>query len=143
MYKNLVLLLFLSLVSMLFITIPVNAASSGLVGWWKLVETSGTIAADSSSMSNDVALGGNPAWITGYINGALEFDGDGTNLGFADGHSEYWKWDGPRTIEVAEMDYNQLQGSGHLSNLAYQPDNEDLHNVQRGAWGKLVYAPRQ
>jgi prepilin-type processing-associated H-X9-DG protein len=33
--------------------------------------------------------------------------GDGMNLGFIDGRSEYWKGDDPRTIEVAKMDYHQ------------------------------------
>lgn len=67
--------------------------------------------------------------------------GDGTDLGFADGHSEYWKWDDRRTIEVAEMDFDLWQGSGRLGDQAYQPGNEDLHKVQRGAWGKLGYVP--
>ena len=67
--------------------------------------------------------------------------GDGTNLGFADGHSEHWKWDDPRTIEVAEMDLNQWQGSARLGDLALQPGNEDLHKVQKAAWGKLGYVP--
>ena len=69
--------------------------------------------------------------------------GDGTDFGFADGHSEYWKWDDPRTIEVAEMDFAQWQGAGRNSSLASQPGNKDLHKVQKGAWGKLGYAPSQ
>jgi prepilin-type processing-associated H-X9-DG protein len=67
--------------------------------------------------------------------------GDGTNLGFADGHSDYWKWGDPRTIEVAEMDLDQWQGSGRFSDLAHQPGNKDLHKVQKGAWGQLGYIP--
>ena len=65
--------------------------------------------------------------------------GNGTNLGFADGHSEYWKWKDPRTIDIANMDYNYWQSTGRLGDLAYSPGNEDLHRVQRGAWGKLGY----
>jgi len=42
--------------------------------------------------------------------------GNGTNFSFADGHSEYWKWKG-----------------------GAQPNNEDLHRVQRAFWGKLGY----
>jgi len=48
-----------------------------LIGWWKLDETSGTIAADSSSNGNDGALMGDPQWVSGWINGALNLDGDG------------------------------------------------------------------
>ncbi len=67
--------------------------------------------------------------------------GNGTNLGFADGHSEYWKWNDPRTIDIAQMDYNQWQNSGRQSSMASSPGNEDLHKVQRGAWGQLGYVP--
>lgn len=67
--------------------------------------------------------------------------GDGTNMGFADGHSEYWKWKDLRTVEVAKMDYDQWQGSGRNGSLSTQPGNEDLHRVQRGVFGKLGYEP--
>jgi len=65
--------------------------------------------------------------------------GDGTNFSFADGHSEYWKWKDPRTVEVAEMDYDQWQSSGRHGDLSNSPGNEDLHRVQRGVWTKLGY----
>ncbi len=37
--------------------------------------------------------------------------GDGTNFGFADGHSEYWKWKDPRTVDVAKADYTVWQNT--------------------------------
>lgn len=67
--------------------------------------------------------------------------GDGTNFGFADGHSEYWKWKDPRTLEVAKADYDAWQNSGRNGAEATQPGNEDLHRVQRGVWTKLGYEP--
>ena len=67
--------------------------------------------------------------------------GDGTNLSFADGHGEYYKWKDPRTIEIAEMKYDYWQLTGRFGNLAYSPGNEDLHKVQRAVWGKLGYTP--
>ncbi|HPC95504.1 MAG TPA: prepilin-type N-terminal cleavage/methylation domain-containing protein [Sedimentisphaerales bacterium] len=67
--------------------------------------------------------------------------GDGTNFGFADGHSEYWKWKDPRTLEVAKADYDTWQNSGRNSAQATQPGNEDLHRVQRGVWTRLGYEP--
>jgi len=67
--------------------------------------------------------------------------GDGTNFGFADGHSEYWKWKDPRTIDTAELDYDYWQGTGRNGGEATQPGNEDLHRVQRGVWTKLGYEP--
>lgn len=68
--------------------------------------------------------------------------GDGTNVSFADNHSEYWKWDDPRTIEIAEMNYGLWQGSVRLTDEARSPGNPDLHRVQRGAFGgPLGYDP--
>ncbi|MDH7598037.1 MAG: prepilin-type N-terminal cleavage/methylation domain-containing protein [Sedimentisphaerales bacterium] len=67
--------------------------------------------------------------------------GDGTNLAFADGHSEYWKWKDGRTLKVAKADFAWWQGIGRKSSEATQPGNPDLHAVQRGCWGKLGYSP--
>jgi prepilin-type N-terminal cleavage/methylation domain-containing protein/prepilin-type processing-associated H-X9-DG protein len=67
--------------------------------------------------------------------------GDGTNFALADGHAEYWKWKDPRTIQVAEMDFDLWQSSGRNGPLSYSPGNEDLHSVQRGVWTKLGYTP--
>lgn len=50
-----------------------------LVGYWKLDETSGTIAADSSIYDNNGLLNNmdpNTDWVAGKINGALDFDGE-------------------------------------------------------------------
>jgi len=67
--------------------------------------------------------------------------GDGTNFGFADGHSEYWKWKDPRTLDVAKADYTQWQNSGRNGAESFSYGNEDLHRVQRGVWTKLGYTP--
>jgi len=55
--------------------------------------------------------------------------GDGTNFSFADGHSDYWKWQDPLTIEF---------GTGEISTVR-QPGNPDLIRMQKGMWGKLGY----
>lgn len=50
----------------------------GIVGYWKLDETSGTTAADSSGSGNDgtlVNMDPGMDWVTGRINNALDFDG--------------------------------------------------------------------
>jgi prepilin-type N-terminal cleavage/methylation domain-containing protein/prepilin-type processing-associated H-X9-DG protein len=67
--------------------------------------------------------------------------GDGTNFSFADGHSEYWKWRDPRTIEIAKMDNGYWQGTGRHADISTSTGNPDLHKVQRAAWGKLGYTP--
>lgn len=55
--------------------IEAAAADPGLKGWWKLDETSGTKAADSSGLGNDGTLKNGPAWIKGFKANALKFDG--------------------------------------------------------------------
>jgi len=60
---------------------------TGLVGWWKLDESSGLTAADSSGNGNDGTLTNmsGDEWTTGQIDGALELDGsnDYVNVGDA------------------------------------------------------------
>jgi hypothetical protein len=48
-----------------------------LVGWWKLDEGAGAIAADTCDAHHAGTLVGNPKWGQGAIDGALEFDGKG------------------------------------------------------------------
>jgi len=58
----------------------VSAADPNLVGWWKLDETSGMTAADSSGYGNDGTLSGylgGDEWTTGIDGGALRFNWDG------------------------------------------------------------------
>ncbi len=45
-----------------------------LIGHWKLDETEGDIAYDSAG-NNHGTLNGDPQWVSGFIDGALEFDG--------------------------------------------------------------------
>jgi hypothetical protein len=54
-----------------------NNYSIDPVGWWKLDETAGTVAADSSENANDGTLLGDPQWVDGKIGGALQLDGAG------------------------------------------------------------------
>jgi len=59
---------------------PNNAGSTpnvtgNLAGWWKLNETNGTSAADSSGNSNTGTLLNGPTWATGLMAGGLDYDG--------------------------------------------------------------------
>jgi prepilin-type processing-associated H-X9-DG protein len=56
--------------------------------------------------------------------------GAGTNLSFADGHAEYWKWMDQRTLKVSRQE-------GDWQSLVNLPDNPDIPRL-RGAWGQLV-----
>lgn len=50
--------------------------TTGLVGWWKFDEGSGTNAADSGSGGNAGTLTNSPTWVSGKIgNSAISFDG--------------------------------------------------------------------
>jgi hypothetical protein len=55
--------------------VAAGTASADLVAHWRLDETSGTTAYDSSGNGNDGTLNGNPQWAAGMIGGALHFDG--------------------------------------------------------------------
>jgi prepilin-type N-terminal cleavage/methylation domain-containing protein/prepilin-type processing-associated H-X9-DG protein len=70
--------------------------------------------------------------------------GDGTNFSFADGHSEYWKWNDPRTVKIGKTDLTAADETLNPSNLQdpyWSLGNQDLYRVQRGAWGGLGYTP--
>jgi Concanavalin A-like lectin/glucanases superfamily len=49
--------------------------TSGLVGWWKFDEGSGTTTADSSGNGYTGTLYNSPTWITGQIGGGMSFNG--------------------------------------------------------------------
>ena len=57
--------------------------TTGLVGYWKFDENSGTVAADSSGHDNNGSLQGGVTWANGYTNSDLNFDGgnDDVNAG--------------------------------------------------------------
>ena len=63
---------------------------------------------------------------------------DGATFSFADGHSEYWKWKGKETVEIAKR-----QDKMHTNNEpARTADGKrDLYRVQKAVWGKLGYPP--
>ena len=62
--------------------------------------------------------------------------GDGTNVAFADGHADYWKWKATETIKEgrAREDSTSAQWTPKTPE-----GKEDLHRIQRGCWGRLGY----
>jgi hypothetical protein len=46
------------------------------VGWWSFDEKTGTVAADLSPNKNDGTLINGPTWVTGQIDGGVQFDGN-------------------------------------------------------------------
>ncbi|MDP3948490.1 MAG: LamG domain-containing protein, partial [bacterium] len=53
--------------------------SSGLVGYWKFDEGSGTSTQDSSGNGNTGVISGSPSWVTGKIGDAINFRGNTTD----------------------------------------------------------------
>lgn len=62
--------------------------------------------------------------------------GEGTNVSFADGSVDYWKWKGKKTIETGKM-ANPL----HQMQPETEAEFEDLFRVQRAVWGRLQNDP--
>jgi prepilin-type N-terminal cleavage/methylation domain-containing protein/prepilin-type processing-associated H-X9-DG protein len=88
--------------------------------------------------TNMSALGGYTAWDLHMVQTNWSWwdpppvrHGDGTNWAFADGHSDYHKWEDPRTIEFGK----QTRPS---ANSAAQPDNPDLLWAAQVVWGNKL-----
>jgi len=60
---------------LVFSLILTSTASAELVGWWKFDDGTGTTAVDSSGNGNDATVYGDPQWIDGWLDGAIQFDG--------------------------------------------------------------------
>lgn len=58
---------------------------------------------------------------------------NGMTFSFADGHSEYWKWQDKRSIELAKDKTYTFDQLG----------NQDMYRVQIGIWGRLGYDPTE
>jgi prepilin-type N-terminal cleavage/methylation domain-containing protein/prepilin-type processing-associated H-X9-DG protein len=65
---------------------------------------------------------------------------EGNTFSFADGHVEYWRWQGKETIANSLTDPKNKHGT-----YRYKPTTnggfKDLHNVQKAVWGELLYKP--
>ena len=70
--------------------------------------------------------------------------GDGTNVAFADGHSDYWKYKGKKTLEIGKLAAVPGRTATDLHQMAPEsPDDyEDLYKMQKAIWGRLGYTPR-
>lgn len=73
-----------------------DTLTEGLVGYWKLDETSGTTAADSSGNGNTGTLTNGPTWVTGKIGNGLDFDGSNDYVDASAGSS--LKINGPQSM---------------------------------------------
>lgn len=70
--------------------------------------------------------------------------GNGTNFSFSDGHSEYWKWSDPRTVQIGKADLYETPDilSPGIDDPYWSKGNPDMHKVSRGCFdGKLGFTP--
>ncbi|MFC1781607.1 hypothetical protein ACFLZ8_05040, partial [Planctomycetota bacterium] len=65
--------------------------------------------------------------------------GDGTTFSFADGHGEYWKWIGAKTLSNSKI--FPPTSAQHNLQPESQEDYKDLYRFQRAVWGRLGYTP--
>jgi hypothetical protein len=63
------------LLAVCFVTLAMADITTDLVGWYKFDDGSGSTAADSSGNSYNGTIAGTATWVTGAVNGALQFDG--------------------------------------------------------------------
>lgn len=66
--------------------------------------------------------------------------GKGTVVSFADGHAAFISWTDPRTIDWAQLTWQEAEAQKGGS-LTTQGGNEDLEEIQKACWGKLGYTP--
>ena len=81
---------------------PTNALSNGLLAWWKMDETGGTFAADSSGdgLSATNSLG---TFAPGYLSNALYFNGSNSAAAFAS----------PDTVQMTVAGWARADGQGN------------------------------
>jgi len=67
--------------------------------------------------------------------------GDGTNVSFADGHADYWKYMGSKTLRTGKLAAVSGLNASNLHQMQPEsPDDyEDLHKMQKAVWGRLGY----
>jgi hypothetical protein len=64
---------------------------------------------------------------------------DGVTVGFADAHSEYWKWKGYETVKLGK-EAQRADPRNHITPQSPK-GKEDLLRLQIAVWGKLGYNP--
>ena len=62
--------------------------------------------------------------------------GDGTNVAFADGHAEYWKW---KAVETVREGRARQDSAPKKWTPKTDEGKEDLKRMQIGCWGRLGY----
>ena len=69
--------------------------------------------------------------------------GDGTNVSYADGHADYWKYKGMKTLEIGKLAAVPGLDAHPLHQMQPESDDDyqDLYKMQKAVWGALGYSP--
>ena len=116
-----------------------TADLAGLVGWWKLDESGGTSAEDSSDNDNNGTLMGGPQWQPsgGKVDGALKFDGmnDYVDTGYTANLST---WTVAVWVKSPNAPSSENQSGPVHCEKNYQINWNHMDNSFRGAAGVQV-----
>mgnify|MGYP003394091848 CR=1 FL=1 len=124
-------------IALLFIlTFAINSHAdirTGLVGYWRLNESSGTTTADASGYGNTGTLIASPTWTGGKIGNALSLDGssqyvnvpDNSNISITSGTIAFWvnaASTNNSQVIISKGNYNYMvyffnRGSGQVINF--------------------------
>ncbi|MCX6619815.1 MAG: hypothetical protein NTY38_01795, partial [Acidobacteria bacterium] len=74
-----------------------GGSTAGLAGWWKLDETSGALAADSSGNGNGGTLQSGATWAAGKLGNAVNLDGSNGHIQGATAGNAFPVGNSPRT----------------------------------------------
>ena len=116
-----------------------NQTVGDIVGCWKLDETSGTTAADSTGYGNNgtvITMNPPTGWTTGQIDGALRFDGGNNYVSLPIGSvinsltnctiSSWVNWSGSGSSWQRIWDF----GTGQTCNMFLTPNNGDTGSMR-------------
>jgi hypothetical protein len=140
MSKRLLCSFSLALVCGLALTSVTSAADPSLVGWWKLDETSGTTAADSSGNGNTGTVNGPATWVAGQLGGGLQLSGTNNYVECGNGASLNMRaqvtlsaWIKPTTAGNGQHQHYVTKGDTCYA-LKHNTGNYMEFNVYDGAW---------
>jgi type II secretory pathway pseudopilin PulG len=87
--------------------------------------------------------GGNWGWYQGW--GAPLHHSNGTCMSFADGHSEYWKWEDPCTVSFAKswLEWGHQGATGPLPPAPTGRYNPDYIRLHKAIWGWAIEMGRR
>jgi len=70
--------------------------------------------------------------------------GDGTNVSYADGHADYWKYRGMKTLQTGKLAAEPGRPANDLHQMVpeSEDDFQDLYRMQKAVWGALGYSPQ-